>query len=51
MSDLTEKIQQKRKEMIELGMKKGFTAEETVKCSQELDAFLNEYVRLHQNKK
>lgn len=50
MNDLAGKIQQKRKQMIELGMKNGFTAKETIKCSQELDEFLNEYTRIYQKK-
>ncbi|WHY03053.1 aspartyl-phosphate phosphatase Spo0E family protein [Neobacillus sp. DY30] len=44
--DLEEAINEKRTEMIELGMAKGLSSEETVVCSQELDRLLNEYRRL-----
>ncbi|MBO8177799.1 aspartyl-phosphate phosphatase Spo0E family protein [Aeribacillus pallidus] len=36
-------IYEKRKEMIELGIKYGFTNDLTIQCSQELDQLLNEY--------
>lgn len=41
--DLNALIKQKRQEMIDLGMKSGFTHQATVKCSQELDQLLNFY--------
>jgi hypothetical protein len=44
--DLEEAINEKRAEMIELGMVKGLSSEETVLCSQELDRLLNDYRRL-----
>ncbi|MEC1521087.1 aspartyl-phosphate phosphatase Spo0E family protein [Neobacillus niacini] len=44
--DLEEAINEKRAEMIELGMAKGLSSEETVICSQELDRLLNDYRRL-----
>jgi hypothetical protein len=44
--DLEEAINEKRAEMIELGMAKGLSSEETVLCSQELDRLLNDYRRL-----
>ena len=44
--DLEEAISEKRAEMIEIGMVKGLSSEETVVCSQELDRLLNEYRRL-----
>ncbi|MDF2790514.1 MAG: hypothetical protein K0S80_3615 [Neobacillus sp.] len=44
--DLEEAINEKRAEMIELGMAKGLSSEETVVCSQELDRLLNDYRRL-----
>ncbi|WP_245807731.1 aspartyl-phosphate phosphatase Spo0E family protein [Halobacillus massiliensis] len=37
----TKAIQNKRKEMIELGLKYGLTDNRTVKCSQQLDELLN----------
>lgn len=40
-NDLKEPINKKRQEMIDLAFKKGFTDQETVKCSQELDELLN----------
>ncbi len=44
--DLEEAINEKRAEMIEIGMEKGLSCEETVVCSQELDRLLNDYRRL-----
>lgn len=44
--DLEEAINEKRAEMIEIGMEKGLSSEETVLCSQELDRLLNDYRRL-----
>jgi hypothetical protein len=44
--DLEEAINEKRAEMIEIGMAKGLSSEETVVCSQELDRLLNDYRRL-----
>jgi stage 0 sporulation regulatory protein len=41
--ELLANIDSKRKEMIEFAKIVGFTSEKTVKCSQELDMFLNEY--------
>jgi hypothetical protein len=41
--DLEEAINEKRAEMIEIGMAKGLSSEETIVCSQELDRLLNEY--------
>ncbi|MDQ0201407.1 aspartyl-phosphate phosphatase Spo0E family protein [Neobacillus ginsengisoli] len=43
---LKEKINEKREEMIKLGIEKGLINEETIYCSQELDELLNEYNRL-----
>jgi stage 0 sporulation regulatory protein len=34
-------IEEKRQQMIKLALVYGFTAKETVKCSQELDELLN----------
>ncbi|WP_269528346.1 aspartyl-phosphate phosphatase Spo0E family protein [Anoxybacteroides tepidamans] len=34
-------IEEKRQQMIELALTYGFTAKETVQCSQELDELLN----------
>jgi hypothetical protein len=44
--DLEEAINEKRAEMIEIGMTKGLSCEETVVCSQELDRLLNDYSKL-----
>ncbi|MEH7493738.1 aspartyl-phosphate phosphatase Spo0E family protein [Neobacillus niacini] len=44
--DLEEAINDKRAEMIEIGMEKGLSCEETIVCSQELDRLLNDYRRL-----
>jgi hypothetical protein len=44
--DLEEAINEKRTEMIKIGMTKGLSSEETVVCSQELDRLLNDYRRL-----
>ncbi|WP_456278605.1 Spo0E family sporulation regulatory protein-aspartic acid phosphatase [Bacillus sp. AK128] len=41
---LVEAIQVKREEMIRIGIAKGLRAEETIRCSQELDRLLNVYV-------
>jgi len=38
-------IEEKRQQMIELALTYGFTAKETIQCSQELDELLNEYVK------
>lgn len=43
MAKLAIEINSKRKEMIHLGLHKGLSAEETVRCSQELDELLNLY--------
>lgn len=40
-NELKESISKKRQEMIDLAIKRGFTDEETVQCSQELDYLLN----------
>jgi hypothetical protein len=44
--DLEEAINEKRAKMIELGMEKGLSCEETIVCSQELDKLLNDHRRL-----
>ncbi|MFB3161665.1 aspartyl-phosphate phosphatase Spo0E family protein [Neobacillus sp. 179-C4.2 HS] len=44
--DLEEAINEKRAKMIELGMEKGLSCEETIVCSQELDRLLNDHRRL-----
>jgi hypothetical protein len=44
--DLEAAISKKRAEMIEVGMAKGLSSEETIVCSQELDRLLNDYRRL-----
>ncbi|MEH7255236.1 MULTISPECIES: aspartyl-phosphate phosphatase Spo0E family protein [Bacillaceae] len=49
--DLEEAINEKRDEMIKIGMTKGLCCEETVLCSQELDKLLNDYRRLTSNKR
>ncbi|TDL74323.1 aspartyl-phosphate phosphatase Spo0E family protein [Neobacillus sp. YX16] len=47
--DLEEAINEKRNEMIKIGMTKGLSNKETIACSQELDNLLNEYRRLTLN--
>ncbi len=37
------KIEQKRNELVEIVLKHGFTAEPTIKVSQDLDGLLNQY--------
>jgi Spo0E like sporulation regulatory protein len=49
MVDLEEAINEKRDEMIHIGMTKGLSCEETVLCSQQLDKLLNDYRRLTKN--
>ncbi|MBS4188998.1 aspartyl-phosphate phosphatase Spo0E family protein [Bacillus sp. FJAT-49705] len=45
-------IQEKRDKMIDTAKNKGFTSEDTIRCSQELDELIYEYQRsLHLNKK
>ncbi|PTY92345.1 aspartyl-phosphate phosphatase Spo0E family protein [Heyndrickxia sporothermodurans] len=39
-------IEKKRMEMINVGMSKGFTNEETIKISQELDDLINRSMQL-----
>lgn len=41
--DLEEAINEKRDEMIRIGMTKGLSSDETIYCSQELDRLLNDY--------
>jgi stage 0 sporulation regulatory protein len=38
-------IEEKRQQMIELALTYGFTAKETIECSQELDKLINRYLR------
>jgi stage 0 sporulation regulatory protein len=38
-------IEEKRQQMIELALTYGFTAKETIQCSQELDELINRYLR------
>jgi stage 0 sporulation regulatory protein len=38
-------IEEKRQQMVELALTHGFTAEETIQCSQELDELINQYLR------
>nr|WP_277874690.1 aspartyl-phosphate phosphatase Spo0E family protein [Mesobacillus harenae] len=44
-----EEIHRKREKMVEAARITGFTSEETVSCSQELDELLNEYHRTANN--
>jgi stage 0 sporulation regulatory protein len=50
-SEMLEAIKVKRESMINCATKKGFTCEETIRFSQELDVLINEYqkVTLHSN--
>ncbi|MDX8342869.1 aspartyl-phosphate phosphatase Spo0E family protein [Rossellomorea sp. YZS02] len=43
------RISQKRSEMISLGGSLGLCAEETIKCSQQLDQLLNDYEKCKHN--
>lgn len=38
-------IEEKRQQMIELALTYGFTAKETIQCSQELDELINRYLQ------
>ncbi|KMY62425.1 sporulation protein [Geobacillus stearothermophilus] len=38
-------IEEKRQQMIELALTYGFTAKETIECSQELDQLINQYLQ------
>jgi stage 0 sporulation regulatory protein len=38
-------IEEKRQQMIELALTLGFTAKETIQCSQELDELINRYLQ------
>jgi stage 0 sporulation regulatory protein len=38
-------IEEKRQQMIELALTHGFTAKETIQCSQELDELINRYLQ------
>ncbi|MBB5325078.1 hypothetical protein HNQ34_002177 [Anoxybacillus tepidamans] len=38
-------IEEKRQQMIKLALTYGFTAKETLQCSQELDMLINQYVK------
>ena len=42
-SELLAKIDATRKEMIKSAEVRGYASEKTVRCSQELDMFLNKY--------
>lgn len=46
LADLEEAINEKRDEMIRMGMTKGLSSVETIDCSQELDRLLNNYENL-----
>lgn len=43
MKELLANIDSKRKEMVKFAQQIGFTSEKTVKCSEELDMYLNKY--------
>lgn len=47
-SDLISEIEKKRIEMIQIGLAKGFTNEETVKLSQEVDDLINQSFKIDQ---
>ena len=49
--ELEEAINEKRDEMIKIGLTKGLTSDETIFCSQELDELLNRYSRLLSRKR
>ncbi|MDL4840995.1 aspartyl-phosphate phosphatase Spo0E family protein [Aquibacillus rhizosphaerae] len=43
---LLTRINSKRNEMVKVGLLKGLTSKETIKCSQELDQLLNMYQKV-----
>jgi stage 0 sporulation regulatory protein len=43
---LLETINNKRNEMIDTAIRKGYTSDDVVKCSQELDMLLNKYQQI-----
>ncbi|KPL61331.1 aspartyl-phosphate phosphatase Spo0E family protein [Rossellomorea vietnamensis] len=43
------KINHKRSEMVSMGVNLGLCAEETIKCSQQLDQLLNDYEKCINN--
>ncbi|MCR8849150.1 aspartyl-phosphate phosphatase Spo0E family protein [Rossellomorea sp. SC111] len=43
------KINHKRSEMVSMGVNLGLCAEETIKCSQQLDQLLNDYEKCTNN--
>jgi stage 0 sporulation regulatory protein len=45
-SELIVNIEAKRKEMIEVAKVGGYTSEKAIKCSQELDMYLNKYLQV-----
>lgn len=45
MQQILEKIEYKRKQMIERASQKGFKSEDVIALSQEVDELLNEYER------
>jgi stage 0 sporulation regulatory protein len=50
IGDLRINISEKRREMIATATNSGFTSEDTIKVSQELDELINQYHRLVINK-
>jgi hypothetical protein len=46
MRDVMAELEVKRAQMVEVGMRKGFTDPETVRISQELDELHNEQLRI-----
>ncbi|OIJ19226.1 hypothetical protein BKP45_13790 [Anaerobacillus alkalidiazotrophicus] len=43
---LIEKIEEKRREMLQISLNYGISSKQTIKCSQELDDLLNLYDKL-----
>ncbi|WP_257959003.1 aspartyl-phosphate phosphatase Spo0E family protein [Bacillus sp. V3-13] len=49
---LLEEIQRKRQCMIESATRNGFTSEETIRCSEELDQLIYQYqIKIHKGEK
>jgi len=46
VDNIVQKIERERKELIEIGMKKGFQNAQVIEKSQMLDELINQYYRL-----
>lgn len=50
-NELEKKIELLRKEMVNIATEKGYTSEESIKLSQQLDDLISEYIDLKQKEK